>query len=145
MSRLQQNLSIIVVALALALAYGKGGGGSILNSAPIEADGLVVLILEESEQTHTLPGGQQDILGSQGWRQEWAAAGGEIRVFDPVTESGTWRDYSTLEPKWQQAVAAIKETPLPAFVVSNGRSGEKGTLPQTLEEWEKLLARYRGP
>ena len=144
MTRLQKNISVLVVALALAAAFSSGGGISS-SPPPITEAGLNVLILEESNVTHTLPEGQQDILASQGWRRAWMDAGGEVKVLDPVGEDGIWRDFHGLPAKWQQGLSSLKETPLPAYAVSNGRSGEKGALPQTLEEWEKLLAKYRGP
>lgn len=137
MSRSQLNTSILVVTVTLMAMLAVRGGG-IGQPSPIDAPGLNLLIVEESEASHDLPDGQEDILGSMKWRSEWRAKGGEIRVIDPSDE------HPNDLPKWRDAAAKIKAVPLPAYAIGNGTTGEVGTLPLSLAEWDAILAKYGG-
>lgn len=137
MTRTQLNLSVIVVAIGLMAMLAARDGVAWLSLTtdppPINAPGLNVLIVEESELTDDLPRGQQEILGSFAWRAGW-----NVRIVDPTDT------HPNDLPHWQAAAAKIKDLTLPAFAVSNGRTGTTGSLPATLPEWESLLAKYGG-
>lgn len=143
MSRTQLNLSIIIVAVTLAAMLSVRNGTTLgREPAPIDAPGLHVLIVAESETDvmAALPAGQQDIIGSVGWRADWQAKGGKVRILDPT------HDQSFDDPKWTNAAAKLKTAniPLPAFAISDGNTGETGTLPLSLAEWESKLEKFGG-
>lgn len=146
MTRTQQNLSVIVVVITLMTMLAMRNGVTLptvepVTPAPIAAPGLNLLIVEESEDTDDLPRGQQEILSSQKWRRAWMDKGGEIRKVDPTNE------HPLDDPKWGAAAKAIEQAnlALPAYAISNGKTGETGPLPGSLAEWESLLAKWGQP
>lgn len=136
MSKAQLNLSVIVVVVTLMAMIGMSDGTGfsfVVEPPPISGPGRSVLIVEESEDTDDLPEGQKEILNSWAWREGW-----DWRVVDPTD------DHPNDLPKWRDAVAKLKDTPLPAYAISDGRTGETGALPNSLAEWAAKLAKYGG-
>jgi hypothetical protein len=105
--------------------------------APIPEPGLHVLIVEETEDRLKLPEGQRDIITATEWRASWMAKGGEIRMRDPSDE------HPNDAAKWNKAMQRPRSG-LPWVIISNGTTGYEGPLPDSLTEWEALLAKYGG-
>ena len=134
MNRLQANLSVIVVGIGLMLMVATRDGvpGIFSQPSPINAPGLNLLIVEESEDTDDLPRGQQEILGTVPFLKGWS-----YRIDDPTDPEPNDLQH------WQDAMKRPRTT-LPWVIISNGSTGFEGPLPATLPEFEKLLVQYGG-
>lgn len=105
--------------------------------APIPEPGLHVLIIEETADRLQLPEGQRDIITATEWRTRWLAKGGELRMRDPTD------DHPNDATKWNKAMDRPRSG-LPWVIISNGTTGYEGPLPDSLAEWDALLAKYGG-
>jgi hypothetical protein len=114
------------------------------NPAPMPGDGLKVLIVYEIDQQATYPASQMAQLGSTALRT-WLtntvarAPNGqpEWRVLDqdavcPVGQPTLWCD----------ALKRPRST-LPWIIISNGKTGFEGPLPQTESDTRKLIETYK--
>ena len=110
--------------------------------APIPAPGLRVLMLFETKNPETLTAGQRAVIYSAKVRDHlnkvcvkengWPG----YRIYDPDTPMGG-------ESKLWQDVMLRKRTSLPWLVISNpGKGGYEGVLPNSVEEFLKLLKQY---
>lgn len=132
----QKGLSVELLALADEFAK-ESPQPPVPNVAPIPEPGLNVLIIEETADRLELPAGQRDIITATDWRTKWQAKGGEIRVRDPSDPQPN--DLA----KWNTAMSRPRSG-LPWVIISNGQTGYEGPLPESLTEWEALLAKYGG-
>jgi len=112
---------------------------------PIPANGLRVLIVEESAQRHTLSQGQRLIILGKEFRDflEAKCVMGpdnrtkEYRIYDPEIamngESKIWQD-----------VMKRPRASVPWIVISNGKNGFEGPLPTNLADAILLVNKYAG-
>jgi hypothetical protein len=111
------------------------------HPAPIPENKLNVMVIEETEDRDELaksPQGYNQIVAMQStlWRNYVKSKGGEFMHID--------KD-STLEmaaKKWQDAMKRPR-TQLPWLIISNGKSGYEGPVPQ-LDEFMKLVQKFGG-
>lgn len=113
------------------------------NPAPIPADGFRVLIVYESADLSKLPANQQSALFSRkvrdyldskcvqdGQTKAWRVWDKDI---DVVAESRLWQD----------AMKREKKT-LPWIIISNGKTGFEGPLPENADKTLELLKKFGG-
>lgn len=109
------------------------------NVAPIEGDGLRVLIVYESFDAPNLSKGHQEVMNSEKVRtyltencakDEQGHA--EFRVFD---KDIVFNDKSS---KWAKAISRPRSS-LPWLLISNGKTGYEGPLPEHVEEMVLLV------
>lgn len=133
MTKTSDKLALIaLVWLALSMF---DGGGNPFAPAPIDAPGLNVLIVEETEARHTLPFAQVVAMGSVEWKEYVKAKSGEWRQYDSEA------DLKNDDAKWRQAFARPR-TSLPWLVVSNGKTGSEGPLPANLDALLSEIKKY---
>lgn len=117
------SLSDVVSLLLLAfLAYGWASDGGIpfIPSAPFPADGLRVLVVEETADRGKLPESLLSSMVSMDWKN--IAGSGNWRMLDkdaPITK----------EEPWVKAAMAVERDSLPWLLISNGNSGYSGPVP----------------
>lgn len=129
LERIQVGLALLFAALALML---RGGGVlPVIPSTPLAAKG--VLVVEEKQDRGNLPASQLAALDSAELRELVTAAGGEWRHVDrdQTLESGPWAD-----------AFARERTTLPWWIVSDGRRGEEGPMPETTAAAREVLGKY---
>lgn len=131
------------------------------DTAPIPGDGLQVLFVFETGTAAKIPPAQQSILYGKTVREYLNAKS----PLGPDGKTRQWRiwdkdvDASNEQAVWQEALkrANLKsaewkpakdgkgpKTALPWVIISNGRTGYEGPVPETVEEMLKLLKKYGG-
>lgn len=110
------------------------GPGPSPQPSPFVAETLHVLIVRESENVTPQ---QQAILDAGAWQDYVRSRQGRYLIHDP--DSPTDR----LDATWRDALSR-PHGPLPWIVVSNGRSGTEGPLPNSLDGLLDLLKRFGG-
>jgi hypothetical protein len=112
--------------------------------APIPADGLHVLVVIDGAR---LTAAQADALDGQAVR-------GYLNATCPAGPDGKtkeWRvwdrgvDPANESKLWQDAFARTKGKPLPYVVISNGKTGFEGPLPESADALLALLKKYGSP
>lgn len=139
--------SLPTVLLAAAIVMGLAQRGCtwpdipwpipipIIDNAPIDAPGLHVLIVEETEDRTKLNQAQANIMDSLVWREYVEGKGGDWQLLDD--------DVTGEAEKWQKALQRPR-TASPWVIVSNGKTGEECPLPATLDDLMALLRKYGG-
>lgn len=108
----------------------------IPDAPPFPADSLHVLVVYETATVAELKAGQRAILYSKAVRDMLdAKCGKNYRFFDKD------QDASKDTPAFAAAMR-VKRDSIPWVVVSNGKTGFSGPLPQTAGEFETLVGRY---
>lgn len=114
------------------------------NPAPIAGDGFKVLMVYDALTLTKLPRAQQAIFYSADIRNylnskctTGAAGTKDWRVWTKTTDVSGEADY------WQ-AAAKREQKSYPWIVISNGKTGYEGSLPNTVEDTLKLLKTYSG-
>ena len=129
----KRPLWVLVIACALLFVFG-GKGGAIFTPPPIDAEGLHVLIIEETADRNNLPVSQAAVLQSIQLRSYVQEKNGNYRQLD---------DDSNMElaaQKWKDAMLLPRDS-LPWLIVSN-KGGYTGPLPETLEETMAILKKW---
>ena len=116
----------ILGCLILLFATYLNNGGGIGGGAPFPANKLSVLIVEETEDRDDLPTSQVSAIESAIWREYVLSKGGEARVLEPEAK------LSNEEP-WVAPALAVKREKLPWLVISDGKRGYSGPLPENLD------------
>lgn len=133
-----------ILLFALFLQYGGGNPLSPKGPPPIEAMGLHVLIVEETDDRQKLPAGQlvqlRDTAAGtvQSFCMEHCATGG----FKKLDKDD---DPKLLGEPWVSAWKSYQERSkgaTPWLVVSDGKSGKSDPLPGTAAETLKLIEEY---
>lgn len=126
---------LIVAAILVFVAWRAGLLGDVVpgGSAPFATDKLSVLIVEETSDRDDLPSAQVSAIESTVWREYVAGKGGEVRVLEPEAKLSNEED-------WVSAALAVKRDSIPWLVVSNGKRGSSGPLPENLDG---LLAKIK--
>ena len=119
----RQTIGILIIFFAL---YRMNGGGGLVSNAPFKTDKLSVLIVEETEDRDDTPRSQNAAISSTIWRDYVNSKGGELRVLPPTHDASK-------ESQWVQDALKVERDSLPWLVVSNGKSGFSGTLPENLD------------
>lgn len=141
---------LLMALLAVGIVYlvsGQQTGCSFtpftpVNPPPIEAEGLRVLIVEETADRHKLPTSQLAVLTSAKL-SEWLDD--NCVKHDGHPEWRRWdkdTDISHERSLWQSAFEE-ERAELPWLYVSNGQTGYSGPLPQTLDETFEILEKYK--
>lgn len=126
-------IALLLAGLLVWSAMGKSG--SILSPPPIPEPGLHVLIVEETEDRGKVPPSQANIFTSVALREYLDSKAKGWRIFDQDVDL-------RLEAKlWQDAMARDRES-LPWIVISNGKSGHEGPLPETVAATIDLIKKY---
>lgn len=110
------------------IAYGLFSffqGGSVLPTpvapAPIDAPGLHVLLIEETDDRDTIDKGQLAVLQTTQIQQDVKAAGGQFKQYDA-------NNPPEAEP-WKSAMSRPRQS-TPWLIVSNqGKGGFEGAVP----------------
>jgi len=114
---------------------------------PIPGDGLRVLIIYESSEVTKYPQAQQAIISGAPFRKflDTSCVIGpdgkspERRIYDKDA------DTSAEDPKWGKAMERAKKTSgfkTPWILVSNGKTGYEGPLPENVEKATELIKKY---
>ena len=105
--------------------------------APIDGDGMAIMLVYESADASKLSPGHQGILFSAESRSFLkSAAGDNWRLFDKDTE------FTDANNKWAKALKRDRGA-LPWVVISNGTTGFEGPLPNNLAEFRGMVEIYR--
>lgn len=112
------------------------------GTAPIDGDGLRVAIIYESSEQPKLSKGQQETM--------FAAEPRAYLTANCVKETGTaeWRliDQDTpffdANSKWKKALARPRAS-IPWLLVSNGKTGFEGPLPDSWADTKAIIDRYK--
>lgn len=125
---------LLICLLGLAMLT-RGGGIGV--SAPFATDKLSVLIVEQTEDRDDLPPSQVSAIESTIWREYVISKGGEARVLEPEAKLSN-------EKPWVPLALAVKREKLPWLVISDGKRGFSGPLPETLEGLQTKLKEVGG-
>lgn len=117
---------IIGCLILLFAAYQQFGGGIIGGSAPFPTEKLSVLIVEETEDRDDLPPSQVSAIESVIWREYVKGKGGDARLIEPKSKLSNEED-------WVAKALEVKRDSLPWLVVSDGKRGYSGPLPENLD------------
>lgn len=128
---------LAIVVLLVLLSRGAGPVAPPGPPAPIKADGLHVLIVEETAERGKLSAGQLAILTSVQIREYVASKSGEMRILD---DDAPLANESEL---WRQAMGITRQS-LPWLIASNGKAGYSGPLPVSVDETLTILRKYGG-
>lgn len=119
--------------------------GPTPGPAPIPGDGLRALFVFESGKLQTYPPGQLAALYSKTVRDYLNARC--PKGPDGVTPERRWydadQDVSAESKTWQDAMKRPRAS-LPWVIISNGKAGFEGPLPNSIEELLALLKQYGG-
>lgn len=130
-----------IVGVALTTVGGNRGCDAlppIVKVAPIPADGLHVLVVEETEDRTKLPPSQIVALTSSVLRDYVAAKQGQFMMADDDSP------IEHMDPLWAAALARPR-TGLPWIIVSNGTNGAEQLLPQDIDATLELIRQYAEP
>jgi hypothetical protein len=111
--------------------------------APIAEAGFRVLIVYDPKALATMPDAQKNVLYAGALRDYLNAK----CVLGPDGKTKEWRVWAnTVDPTaeaklWQDAFKRPKGT-LPAILISNGKTGYEGPLPDTIDKTLELLKKY---
>lgn len=114
------------------------------DDAPFAAPGLAVLIVYESAELAKLPRGQQNCLYAKSVRDALRSA----CFKDDGNKNGAWRVWDKDDdPKdeskmWQDAMKVERKS-VPWVVISNGKTGYSGPLPDAPEKMIDLIEKYK--
>lgn len=132
-------IGVFLIGFALVLLFGEGTIPDILppvDPPPIDAPGLNVLVLYESER---ITPQQNAVLSSSLWRSVVEDNDGDYHIAD-VDD-----DITTSSPKWGPPFNEHKaEVGDPVVIVSDGKRGAVETLPSSPEQMVELVSRYAG-
>lgn len=114
-----------------------------VNPAPIAGDGFKVLILEDSTQRAKLPATQLSVIMGSKVREFFKSKcvkgpdgkTPEARIWDPSD------DFTGESKAWQDAVKRPRKS-LPWIIISNGKTGYEGPLPDTVDKTIELMTKY---
>lgn len=123
----------IVISSTLAFLFwynGLFGDLVVLKTAPFEADGLSVLVVESTEDSTKMSGDQIVALGTL--RKLVEEKGGEYRQLDNEV------DLSNYHP-WVKRAMDVPREGLPWAVGSDGSKGFSNPAPKTESEAKKLM------
>lgn len=115
------------------------------SPAPIPVEGFRVLMIYESADLSKLPIAQQSVLFSRPLRDYLNSK----CVMGPDNKTKEWRIYDkdtdvTGESKlWQDAMKRERKS-LPWVIISTGKSGYEGPMPENTEKTLELLKKYGG-
>lgn len=147
MSQSSKWLALIVLVLALwSPAPGPTPPEPTPDPAPVVETGFRVLFVYEKDDLELYTPGQRDALSwankaiDEYTRAKCATAGGgpERRNWDDD------QDVSKDTPTMQEMRKAVAGPERPYVVVSNGKTGWKGPMPETSEQILALLKKYGG-
>jgi len=128
--KLKDRIGWLLIGLAV-FSLVKGGGIVPFAPAPIDAPGLHVLIVEETDDRDTIDKGHLSVLQSTLVKQDVAAAGGQFRQYD-ASES------PAAEP-WKTAMSRPRQS-TPWLIVSNpGKGGFEGPLPNSIDATKQVI------
>jgi hypothetical protein len=102
---------------------------------PVPGDGKHLAIIYETQDRASMPRGQQEIIDSVTIRKMLIDGGWTARYLDDDTEF-------TTESQWFRAAVELPMDSLPWVVLSNGKAGYSGPLPQTAREFTELVDKY---
>lgn len=125
--------TFIGLALFAMAGWIQFGGSSLVSSAPFPTDKLSVLIVEETEDRDDLPTSQVSAIESAVWRGYVLEKGGNVRVLEPEAKLSN-------EDPWVAPALAVKRDSVPWLVISDGKRGYSGPLPENLDG---LMAKLR--
>ena len=132
------NLSTLLLLAGIAIAvYGSGISWvpsdiddvvptPDVEPAPIVAEGLNILIVEETSARNQLPRKQQEVFTSVRLRKWLDDHDTEFRIWDQDVDS------KFDDEKWQDALKVERKS-LPWLYASNGKSGFSGPLPESVD------------
>lgn len=119
-------------------------GPSPSQDAPIEGDGLRVLIVFESHDAPKLSAGHQSVMYSEKVRSflnencvKASDGTAEWRLLDADTP------FQDTQNKWAKALSRPRSS-LPWLLISNGKTGYEGPLPEHVEEMVLLVDQFAG-
>lgn len=133
-------LSLVLLALLCGCpvpAPGPGPGPTPDGDAPFPAEGLHVLIIHETKDAAQLPAGQRAILWGQATREFLDGKTAGWRIYDPQ------QDVTNDAEVWKAGMDVPRES-LPWLLVSNGRAGYSGPLPETPEAFREIVNQHAG-
>ena len=113
------------------------------SPAPIPAEGFRVLVVYETAELSKLPAAQSNVLYAKSVRDYLNAK----CVMGPDSKTREWRIYdadvdTSAETKLWQDAMKVKRDKLPWLIVSNGKTGYSGPLPENVEKTLELLKKY---
>ena len=139
---------LLLVALSAAFVAGRSSTRVdwqlplppiVVTLPPVPGDGLHLMVIEETWERPGLPRGQQDVI--RALRAGQLADGFAVRVWDKdMTADDIAADP---EREWFTAAMALERQSLPWIVVSNGKTGFSGPVPDGVEAMADLLRRYK--
>lgn len=104
---------------------------------PVPGDGRHVLVIYETDDRISLPRDQRSILDSVPLREWLQTSKWDAEFLDP--------DTAFLDgDEWFKQALTVERTGLPWVVVSNGKAGFSGPLPESVEKFKELVGRYGG-
>lgn len=103
---------------------------------PVVVTGYRVLIVEETSDRRHLSLSQLSILTSAPFRKWLTDNRVEYRIWDKET------DIAGEDTSWRAMMSKRRES-LPWIVIAGRGNGFSGPLPQTVQETEELIARYK--
>jgi len=130
-------LAAVVVGLVM---HFRGGGGLpdlLPDNAPIDVDGLHVLVVYESAEKHRLTPGQIDVIDditTAGELRKWLEEHGEVRVYVD--------DIGGTPPDWVKAALEKHDGTVPWMLIANSKSGYTGPVPDGVAATPELLKGY---
>ena len=119
-----------------------------VDNVPFPSEGLRVLIIEETGERATLPGGQQQILLSthvRGWLKKNTVEKDGFRIWDDDYDAEDG-EQDFINDTWKQAYLVAKKDSdgvLPWLVAANGDKGFSGPLPGTPDELIMILEKLK--
>lgn len=127
MSRASLSILAILAGAAVATVRGCSSGETL-----IDAPGLKVLVVEETEVRGTLPPTQQAIFTSTDVRRLIDSKGGELLIVDPSTPQ-------PIAPEWIKPLG--RPASLPWVVVAQDGRGVEGPLPASVDDFVEAIER----
>lgn len=137
----KSNLITLAGWLLIGIAAWKMGwigGGGILpapSTAPFPTDKLSVLIVEETEDRIKLP--RQQLAAITGTQWKAIVPTGQWRVLDQHVTLST-------ESQWVKDALAVKRDSVPWLLISDGKAGFSGPMPENEADLIELLKKYGG-
>lgn len=128
---------VVLAALLLAAWFNRGDTGAIADlPPPVPGEGFHLLIVEETEQRASLTPDQFRMIFGADTRKLIRDSGCQFRIWDQhVNAVG--------EPvQWFRDALTVPRESIPWLIISNGKSGYSGPLPEKLEEFEAIVRRY---